>query len=298
MRLKINLLNKLIVSAILFCVAFFSDAKTALIVVAHGSPFQKWNGPTLMLEARLDSMDIPGIDYVRVALMEFSQPDVYSIFADCERENIDSALVFPLFIAPSSHSEDDLPNILGLKYDPEVRKELEEEGTRLVRTNIHIALAPTLSSGDVIKRSMLDRVRSLSQSPQDEAVLLLAHGDPFRKGYWDSLLEETGKYLKANTGIDLVNAKLIQMGYSLADDIRPMAQEAANNKKRIILQGIYLSSSISDMTRGGTHKLKDALGLGSETELVVSSMGILPASCDDVADWIAALTTQWRGAQQ
>lgn len=99
MRLKINLLNKLIVSAILFCVAFFSDAKTALIVVAHGSPFQKWNGPTLMLEARLDSMDIPGIDYVRVALMEFSQPDVYSIFADCERENIDSALVFPL----SSH---------------------------------------------------------------------------------------------------------------------------------------------------------------------------------------------------
>ena len=60
------------------------------------------------------------------------------------------------------------------------------------------------------------------------------------------------------------------MGYSLADDIRPLAQEAAKSKKRIILQGIYLSSSISDMARGGTQTLKDALGLGSETELVIS----------------------------
>lgn len=88
------------------------------------------------------------------------------------------------------------------------------------------------------------------------------------------------------------------MGYSLADDIRPLAQEAAKSKKRIILQGIYLSSSISDMARGGTQTLKDALGLGSETELVISGMGILPASCDDVADWIAGITAQWRGAQQ
>ena len=206
--------------------------------------------------------------------------------------------MFPLFIAPSSHSEDDLPNILGIKYDPEVRKALEDEGARLVRTNIHITLAPTLSSGEVIKKSMLDRIRSLSQNPEDEAILLLAHGDPFRKGYWDSLLEETGKYLKENTGIELVESKLIQMGYSLADDIRPLAQEAAKSKKRIILQGIYLSSSISDMARGGTQTLKDALGLGSETELVISGMGILPASCDDVADWIAGITAQWRGAQQ
>ena len=88
--------------------------------------------------------------------------------------------MFPLFIAPSSHSEDDLPNILGIKYDPEVRKALEDEGASLVRTNIHITLAPTLSSGEVIKKSMLDRIRSLSQNPEDEAILLLAHGDPFR----------------------------------------------------------------------------------------------------------------------
>ncbi len=187
--------------------------------------------------------------------------------------------MFPLFIAPSSHSEDDLPNILGIKYDPEVRKALEDEGASLVRTNIHITLAPTLSSGEVIKKSMLDRIRSLSQNPEDEAILLLAHGDPF-------------------SGIELVESKLIQMGYSLADDIRPLAQEAAKSKKRIILQGIYLSSSISDMARGGTQTLKDALGLGSETELVISGMGILPASCDDVADWIAGITAQWRGTQQ
>ncbi len=44
------------------------------------------------------------------------------------------------------------------------------------------------------------------------------------------------------------------------------------------------------MARGGTQTLKDALGLGIETELVISGMGILPASCDDVADWIAEIT--------
>ena len=96
------------------------QARTALVVIAHGSPSEDWN-----------RQDMPGIDYIRVALMEFARPDIASVIRDCERERIDTVFALPLFISPSGHSEDDIPNILGLKYNPAIHEELIEEGIGL-----------------------------------------------------------------------------------------------------------------------------------------------------------------------
>ena len=96
----------------LIMVSIHLNAKTALVVIAHGAPSPQWNKPVLDLENRLHSIDIPGICYKRVALMEFSQPNISSVIKDCEKQGIDTVFALPLFIAPSSHSEDDIPNIL------------------------------------------------------------------------------------------------------------------------------------------------------------------------------------------
>ena len=44
-----------------------AQAKKALVVVAHGAPSAAWNKPVLAIEPMLQSIDMPSIDYKRVA---------------------------------------------------------------------------------------------------------------------------------------------------------------------------------------------------------------------------------------
>ena len=272
-----------------------TQAKTALVVIVHGSPSAKWNRPALQIDSMLRQALIPGFHYKRVAFMEFAQPDIQAVFDDCERQETDTVLALPLFIAPSGHSEDDVPNLLGLKFDPETRKSLREENARFVHTKMHTVVGPTLNCGSIIEEIMLERIKHLSKDPKNEAVLLFSHGDPWRIGFWKKLLKRNCDKVTQNTAIDYTDSKLIAMGYTLVDDIKPMALQAQAKKKRIILQGIYLSSSMVDLALDNVKgDLKQSLGLNDDTELVVSDMGIIPASSQRVVDWIRDIASQWR----
>ena len=150
------------------------QAKTALVIIAHGSPSQSWNGPVLRLESKLDSLHIPGIDYCRVALMEYSEPHIATVMADCERQHVDTVFALPLFIQPSSHSEQDIPNILGLKFNALTQAELKEEGIATVHTSMHVVEGPTINYGDLLQRCLLRQVEKLSEKPG------FAHPRPWR----------------------------------------------------------------------------------------------------------------------
>ena len=263
------------------------SAKTALVVIAHGAPSPQWNKPVLDLERKLNEISIKGIDYKRVALMEFSQPNIPSVVRDCEKEGVDTIFALPLFIAPSSHSEDDIPNLLGLKYDPNVREDLINEEAEFVKSNIKFIVGPTLMSSDIIEKTMCERIKEMSVNENEEGVLILAHGDPERIGYWTSLLKRTGDYVKQHTKINYINTELIGMGQAFASDVTPLIKKAKENKKRILVQGIYLMSSVADMAKR-TGLMKDG-----DTNVVFSKYGILPKSENEVLDWIVATTQNW-----
>lgn len=116
--------------AVLFAAWSGIQAKTALLIVAHGSPMESWRKPVLdlepMVKQQLANGKLKGIDLVKVALMEYTEPSVASMVKACEAEGADSIFALPIFIAPSGHTEEDLPNILGQKYNPYVREELAE----------------------------------------------------------------------------------------------------------------------------------------------------------------------------
>ena len=263
------------------------SAKTALVVIAHGAPSPQWNKPVLDLERKLNEISIKGIDYKRVALMEFSQPNIPSVVRDCEKEGVDTIFALPLFIAPSSHSEDDIPNLLGLKYDPNVREDLINEEAEFVKSNIKFIVGPTLMSSDIIEKTMCERIKEMSVNENEEGVLILAHGDPERIGYWTSLLKRTGDYIKQHTKINYIDTELIGMGQAFASDVTPLIKKAKENKKRILVQGIYLMSSVADMAKR-TGLMKDG-----DTNVVFSKYGILPKSENEVLDWIVATTQNW-----
>ena len=263
------------------------SAKTALVVIAHGAPSPQWNKPVLDLERKLNEISIKGIDYKRVALMEFSQPNIPSVVRDCEKEGVDTIFALPLFIAPSSHSEDDIPNLLGLKYDPNVREDLINEEAEFVKSNIKFIVGPTLMSSDIIEKTMCERIKEMSVNENEEGVLILAHGDPERIGYWTSLLKRTGDYIKQHTKINYIDTELIGMGQAFASDVTPLIKKAKENKKRVLVQGIYLMSSVADMAKR-TGLMKDG-----DTNVVFSKYGILPKSENEVLDWIVATTQNW-----
>lgn len=282
---------------LLLC-ALMLQAKSALVIIAHGSPMMSWRKPVLALESKVDSLvkakKMDNISYVRVAMMEYTEPTVASVIKDCEREGVDTVFALPLFIAPSSHSEEDLPNLLGLKFTLEVREELAEEGTTLVQSPIHIVLGPTLYSTDILEKVMLNNVKQMSQKPSDEALLLVAHGDPERIGFWQMLLYRTCEYVKQHTGITYADGELIEMGTGMEKEMIPLIEKAAKEKKRVLVQGIYLTSTIAGMARRNNMEEKQA-GIVKRygTQVVYSENGILPNASDAISEWIVERTEEF-----
>lgn len=284
--------------ALSLVMAMTASAKTALVVIAHGSPMASWRQPVLALEQKVDSIvkkqGLKDISYVRVAMMEYTEPAVASVIKDCEAQGADTIFAVPLFIAPSSHSEEDLPNILNLKFTPEVRAELAEEGTQLVNSKTRIVLGPTLYSTDIIEKIMLNNVKRMSKNPKGEALLLLAHGDPERIGFWQMLLYKTCEYIKKYLGIDYADGELIAMGTGMDKEVLPMLEKAAQAKKRILVQGIYLTSNIDGMAKRNKMAEKQAQSSKlKNTEIVYSKEGILPNATEEIADWIVDRTKEY-----
>lgn len=268
------------------------------MIVAHGSPMESWRKPVLDLEPLVKQQvatgKLKGIDIVKVALMEYTEPSVASMVKACEAEGADTIFALPIFIAPSGHTEEDLPNILGHKYNPYVREELAEENTEMVHTKTPIILGPTFYYSYVLENSMLDRIKTLSKDDANEAVIYLAHGDDERIGFWKEMFNNVDKFTKEHTKITYVDHALIEMGHDFGKELMPLLTKAAQKKKRIIVQGVYLTSDVKRMA--DRHKMQDVqkdLVKKTGVEIVYSPDGILPASTSRVVDWIVAQTKQW-----
>lgn len=273
------------------------QAKNALIVIAHGSPMPTWRKPVLdmqtVIRQKLAQHPIKGIDYMRVALMEYTEPSVATVVKDCLAQGADTIFALPLFIAPSSHTEEDLPNILGMKYNRYVREELAEENTEMVHTNVPIIMGPTFYYSYVLEKVMLQRIKAISKDEANEAAIFLAHGDPERIGFWNMMLSHVQKYIKENTHITYTDAKQIEMGHNFANQLLPILQQAAQHKKRILVQGVYLTSDVKRMADRHQMNEKQKELTNKGIDIIYSSEGILPASADLVADWVIEETTQW-----
>lgn len=274
-----------------------TSAKSALVVIAHGSPMEQWRKPVLDLEQQLRGCmeGVTGISYVRVAMMEFTEPTIATVVEDCEQQGVDTIFAIPLFIAPSGHSEVDIPNIIGHKYDPHIVEELMEEKTRFVKSRLPIILGPTLSFDDFLEKTMLERVQEMSKAPKDEAVLFVAHGDRQFVGYWNQKMQSICDYVKQQTGIEVADYKFIAMGYKMVAEMMPALREIGEKKSRVLVQGVYLTSSAKemadmlDMEAVQKREIPD-----SNLQVVYSDKGILPASANQVCEWIKARTLEWR----
>ena len=148
---------------------------------------------------------------------------------------------------------------------------------------MHIITGPTLMESGVIETAMTERIKALSGDPQKEAVIFLAHGDPFRRGFWETILNNCADAAKKE-GFTYVDYQLIGMGQNIKDDISPLVEKAKGARSKVIVQGIYLVSTVSSMAKRA--------GISDEN-VVFGSEGILPESAGDVLEWIVNTTKEW-----
>lgn len=281
------------------CAMTTISAKDGLLIVAHGARIPQWNQPALALEGitrnLLKQRGITSFACVRAALMEYSQPSVANVIKEMEAEGVDRIFAMPVFISPSSHTEEDLPNILGHKYNPATLHDLIEEGTTLVSSKVPVVLGPTLIYSDVISNAIIRQVKALSKNPKDEALILLAHGDEGYMDFWNVLIQQTDDDVKKALGFSYTYHGFVEMGQEFAKKIIPTILDASKKKKRIILQGIYLVSGIKTMAqRFGLPQAISKAIKDKDVEIVYSEKGLLPDANNEVADWIVKCATSWQ----
>src|SRR5574344_1162742 len=290
--------NCLLLGCIFFMLTLSISAQNALVIIAHGAPSNEWNIPVVNLEVQVkEALAAKGnkdFSYVRVALMEFSEPSVATVVHDCEKRGIKKVFAVPLFIAPSSHSEQDIPNILNLKYSPKTIECLKEEKTKLVDSDIHITLGPTLSYGDILSDILSDKIASLSKNKANENFILVAHGDAEYLPMWKELLKKVSADIQKKTGLGCSGYGFIGMGQHFYEDVADVLQKAGKDKKTVIVQGVYLSSgikNIADYAAKQVSQKKYMDRLPKKVNYIYSSESLLPDN--RISSWIVDRAVEW-----
>ena len=289
----------LLITIVLFSLNAVAQEKNALLIIAHGSPSQKWNQPVLNIENQvkelLKAKKIIGFEEVRVALMEFTEPSIATVVKDMENKGITRIFALPLFIAPSGHSIYDIPTLLGLYYDKEMIDELKEEGIKIADSKIKITVGPTLNYENVMKDILLDKVKNLSNNPEEEALIILAHGDKNFKPIWEKLSNETGNYILAKTGIEYFDNAFVEVGQSFAiEGVSPILK-ASENKKKVIVVGMYLSMGVKNMAENSGFIMMgrtiESKKMFEGKNIVFAENGLLPDK--RIAEWIVDRAVEW-----
>ncbi len=277
-----------------------TQERNALLILAHGSKSKMWNKPVLeignQVKNELKIRNITEFEQVRVALMEMAKPSIADVISDLEKQGITNIYAIPLFIAPSGHSLFDVPTILGLSYNKEKADEIIKEGTAIVNTHIKITLGPTLYYDNIMKDIFLDKVKSLSENPKDEALVILAHGNENFEPIWENLVDETQNFILSKTGIEYSDYAFVEVGQSFSTDGVKAILQASDHKKRVIVIGMYLSLGVKRMAE--TSAPLEMMGFRMDTKrffegknIVFAQDGLLPDT--RISEWIVDRAEEW-----
>ncbi len=289
----------IIILLVLMSINSFAQEKLGLLIIAHGSPVEQWNQPVLDIKNQvkelLKTRNVTDFNEVQVALMEFVEPSIANAVKDMESKGVTRIFVLPLFIAPSGHTIYDIPTILGLYYDEKEASELEKEKTKIVRTNVKITIGPLLNYGNVIKDILLDKVKQISENPQEEALIILAHGDENFIKIWENLIDETGNYILGQTGIEYFDKAFVEVGQSFATNAVNPILKASKKKNKVIVIGMYLSMGIKNMANSsGYLMMKRTIETSKIFEgknIYFAEDGLLPDK--RIVKWIVDRSVQW-----
>lgn len=266
-----------------------------LLVVVHGSPSPAWNEPMSKLEEDLSNAVASSsgpFKAAKVANLEFAKPLIADGVRHLAEAGCERIVCMPLFIAHSSHVVYDLPAALGLFSSKAIHETLMEEGVEIADAPVPIVMGPTLSESGLLPESVLARVEELSADPENEALVIFAHGDEGIEGTWEHLAKRTAAYVCGKTGITYADWAFVEVGQSYATEGLSTIFRAAEYKKRILVAGLYLSMGLQRMHSRHVEARGDPFA-GEDFEVVFSPRGFLHDP--NIVAWLTATAAEVHG---
>ncbi len=291
---------KTLIKTIVVCILFIPSSwaenqqskQAGLLVVVHGSPSPSWNEPMEQLEKDLikaiEKNSCP-FKSAKVVNLEFKEPLVAEGVDELIEHGCQNIVCMPLFIAHSSHVVYDVPAVLGLYSSKDIYETLKEEGARIASSKVPIVMGPTISESDLMLESALQRVKKLSNDPQNEAVVIFAHGDHGIDGVWNDLARRTATYVCGKTGITYADWAFVEVGQSYHTHGVSTIAKAGQHKKRVLVIGLYISMGPERMHKRYLEKFDEPFK-NEAFEVIYSNRGFLPDP--NVVDWLVNTSSE------
>ncbi|NLD60887.1 hypothetical protein GX645_00330 [Candidatus Sumerlaeota bacterium] len=228
-----------------------SAQKCGLLVLSHGSPASSWNKLVENLVAKIATLNAEKKTFhaVEGAYLEFATPCAADGIEKLEAAGCDHIIVAPLFIAPSSHSHFDVPAVLGLYSSPSIRETLASENARIARPKVPVTMIQTLNEGTLLDTFARDAFKAISTDPSNEALVVLAHGCPDHHNIVDKTVRRIATYCCGQIGIDYADWAYCGVGQTFWDSAAGAIMQAADSRKRVLVVGLYVSSSADTIVK-------------------------------------------------
>jgi len=277
-----------------------SEATTGLLILSHGAPSPAWNEPVVSLVERVGALNSKqgAFRAVECSFLEFAQPDAVAGIEKLVARGCRRLIVVPLFIAPSSHSHFDVPAVLGLYSSPDIRATLRDVGARIADSRVPVTLTQTLSEGVLLDHYALAEVQGLSTTPRNEAVVVLAHGCPDHHRIIERAVKRVGTYCCGRTGIDYGDWAYCAVGQNFFEAAAGTIAEAAKHKKRVLVVGLYVSSSAKSVYERALRLAKGTGGGTFRNPLVGIDMALSDKGLVHHAATVAWILDAARGAAE
>jgi len=98
-----------------------NDPQLGVILVDHGS--QRGESNAMLLDVVRNFAEATGLSIVEPAHMELAEPSIAAAFARCVERGAKSVVVFPYFLLPGRHWDDDIPRLAAAaaRQHPDIR---------------------------------------------------------------------------------------------------------------------------------------------------------------------------------
>ncbi|MDR0520370.1 MAG: CbiX/SirB N-terminal domain-containing protein [Planctomycetaceae bacterium] len=236
--------------------------KPGLLILTHGSSAPAWNKAVETLAGKVRTLNETKKTFHAVAFanLEFAQPGVAETIEKMEGWGCSRIIVVPAFVTSSSHSHFDVPAALGIYSSPSTRQHVHSHASHghghehdkhgehehcitQATPHVPVTVTQTFNEGDLLDRYIQEETAKLSEKPEDEALLIISHGDDTHSGLVEPVMRRllvSGAGSRKITAGDYVYCG---MGQTYAQNVVPAIRRLAEKRKRILVVGLYFVAS-------------------------------------------------------
>lgn len=260
--------------------------KLGLLVVLHGSPRSQWNERGLALGEKVAEMakEAGIFQQTRTVFMEFAQPTIADGIEDLQNAGCQRIVAVPAFVTVGHHTLFDVPAALGVYYSEHSVAHLAEHGSKPAQPNVPVIYTATLDEGQLLEEFSLAEIEEHSQDADKEAVVFLIHGDAEVRPLLERRLRKIMNFCCAKTGISYADYAYVGVGQGFEHHGVPVILEAAEQRDRVIVVGLYLALSAKAMyesVKGRSPRVEERLA-GHEVVFSGRALCDFPPTIDHI----------------